>query len=91
MKNEIIGHDQRKQAWIESGIVPIVSHILASRQVLGKYPAAQESGYVDSRKALTLEDECCLQGVIIIGSLAQGMFFVRVLYQSHRTVDARVI
>lgn len=74
VKNDIIGHGQKKQAWIESGIVPILSHILTSRQGLGKYPTGQEPEQDGSRKRLLDEDECCLQAIIIIGSLAQGMF-----------------
>lgn len=80
VKNEIIGHVLKKQAWIESGIVPILSHILTSRQGLGKYPAEQEFSYVGKRGRLVDEDERCLQGIIIIGSLAQGMLLTGFLY-----------
>ncbi|KAF7587967.1 hypothetical protein BBP40_006475 [Aspergillus hancockii] len=73
LKNETIGHEQRKEAWIQGGIIPILVKILASRQASGKNTGlngAAESQQLSSRRSE--EDEICLQAIIIIGSLAQG-------------------
>src|SRR5436190_13714222 len=76
LKNEIIGHDQRKEAWIGWGIVPLLSRILAARRGAGKKSVPRElngngkhSGRSTGRSD---EDETCLQAIIIVGGLAQG-------------------
>ncbi|KAK2735709.1 hypothetical protein FQN57_001158 [Myotisia sp. PD_48] len=70
LKNEIIGHDQKKQAWIESGILTVLSRILKSgrdaKKSSYKQPHQQRNGKPNQ------EDETCYQVIIIIGSLALG-------------------
>lgn len=76
LKNEIIGHDQRKATWIRWGIVPLLADILESRRGTGKKSSGQERNgdgqYLRRRNSRTEEDEICLQSVIIVGSIAQG-------------------
>lgn len=73
LKNETIGHDQRKECWIRWGIIPMLANILAARQSPGKGPAsAEHSGGSRLRHPASQEDEARLQAVIILGSLAQG-------------------
>jgi hypothetical protein len=69
LKNETIGHDQRKQIYIKRGIIPALTKVLTSRKLSGKSFAAtgKESSGIKSE-----EDEACLQAIIILGSLAQG-------------------
>ncbi|RHZ56482.1 hypothetical protein CDV55_105938 [Aspergillus turcosus] len=69
LKNETIGHDQRKEIYIKRGIIPALTKVLTSRKLSGKSFAAtgKESSGVKSE-----EDEACLQAIIILGSLAQG-------------------
>lgn len=78
LKHEIIGHDQRKERWVNSGIVQILSRILecSSRE---EYEANKEvmsdgrrGGDYTGRTSMTEDRELCLQAVIITGSLAQG-------------------
>lgn len=83
LKNEIIGHDQRKEAWIGWGIVPLLSQILAGRRGTGKKSIVGEvNGHAKHqhlsgrRNGRSDEDEACLQAIIIIGSLAQGTPFL---------------
>lgn len=79
LKNETIGHDQRKETLITWGIIPILSKILALRQPSGKVVAGAElNGSTKSRRlsgARSEEDEACLQAIIVVGSLAQGTSF----------------
>ncbi|OJJ44141.1 hypothetical protein ASPZODRAFT_135623 [Penicilliopsis zonata CBS 506.65] len=80
LKNDIIGHDHRKEAWIGWGIVPVLSHVLASRlsgdkrfaelELNGAGAGATQQGL--QRTGRTVEDEACVQAIIIVGSLAQG-------------------
>lgn len=83
LKNEIIGHDQRKEAWIGWGIIPLLSQILAGRRGAGKKTTGGEvNGHTRrqhlarSRSGRSDDDEVCLQAILIIGSLAQGTLFL---------------
>lgn len=74
LKNETIGHDQRKESWVRWGILPVLANILAARQSPGKGTASAElAGGSKLRYPTSEEDEACLQAVIILGSLAQGI------------------
>lgn len=75
LKNETIGHDQRKETWVRWGIIPILAQVLALRQSNSKDVATSElNGASDqsSSKPKSEQDEACLQAVIVLGSLAQG-------------------
>lgn len=76
LKNETIGHDQRKETWIRWGLIPILAQVLALRQPSGKNVANSElngaGSYHGPSKPESEEDEACLQAIIVLGSLAQG-------------------
>lgn len=80
LKNEIIGHDQRKEAWITWGIIPILSKILAAKRGSGKRGVpAEHNGEKDpgrATEAQLAEDEACLQAIILVGSFAQGTYII---------------
>jgi hypothetical protein len=66
LKTEIVGHDQRKQVWIEHGIIPALSQVLSCRKDAGNESTTKgESGVSD--------DNACLQATVITGCLAQGI------------------
>ncbi|KAJ5477329.1 hypothetical protein N7539_007473 [Penicillium diatomitis] len=74
LKNELIGHDERKEASVTLGIIPILGQLLRTRRPglshgVESDGAAGQSGlaYGDSEDA-----KVCLQAVLIVGSLAQG-------------------
>lgn len=72
LKNEIVGHVQRKEAWIALGVLePIVTALSASSQSLpklgGKDPAAQLLA-----KPLSIEDSVKLQALQLVASFANG-------------------
>lgn len=71
LKNETIGHDQRKETWVRWGLVPILAQVLASWR--GRNVATSELNGAANSKPRSDEDEPCLQAIIIVGSLAQGM------------------
>lgn len=78
LKHDIIGHDQRKESWVSSGIVQILSRILecSSREEYGAnkevMSGGRRGGDHTGNISLTEDQELCLQAVIITGSLAQG-------------------
>ncbi|KAL4885966.1 armadillo repeat protein [Aspergillus karnatakaensis] len=73
LKNETIGHDQRKEAWVRLGLIPILANILAARN-LGGRSAEGKTGYKYRELSGSKEeaDDACLQAIILLGSLAQG-------------------
>lgn len=76
LKNELIGHDQKKQTWVEEGIVPVLSSVLASPLPKEKKPAtAQTTGegeHIGRHDGIDAADASHREAVIIVGSLAQG-------------------
>ncbi|EFR03412.1 armadillo repeat protein [Nannizzia gypsea CBS 118893] len=67
LKNDIIGHNQKKQAWTELGILPLLSDVLMSRRGVARKPE-----FHSPKQNQTEEDEMCFQAITIIGSLALG-------------------
>ncbi|KAJ5443764.1 uncharacterized protein N7458_007636 [Penicillium daleae] len=73
LKNELIGHDQRKETYIAAGIIPALGQLLSSRRP-GRATAAESNGTALNHAPLyqnTDESEACLQAILIAGSLAQ--------------------
>ena len=68
LKNDIIGHDQKKQAWTELGVLPLLSDVLLSRRGV-----ARKADFQSPKQHTTEEDEMCFQAITIIGSLTLGM------------------
>lgn len=85
LKNEIVGHEQRKEAAVRGGAVAALAAVLgaggkggvraASNGVgIAAAGAAVRNGGVGGGQAAgwTVEEEVRLQGVLILGSLAIG-------------------
>lgn len=78
LKNETIGHDQRKEAWVRWGIVPMLARVLGRRapSTSNVAPAAELNGAAAAAAGTSgpksEEDDACLQAIIVLGSLAQG-------------------
>jgi hypothetical protein len=74
LKNELIGHDQRKETYVAAGIIPALGQLLSKRRP-GKASGAEANGVVLNQPPLyqnSDESEACLQAILIAGSLAQG-------------------
>lgn len=78
LKHELIGYDQRKEAWVHWGIIPLLSKLLSSKTAGSKKAAVprEQNGLTsrsdDAINDRTEDEEACLQAAIIVGSLAQG-------------------
>lgn len=75
LKNEVIGHELKKETWIGLGIVPPISHILNTHRGGGKRKHKDTNGVSDHNTwsgGRSEEEEARLQAVIIMGSLAHG-------------------
>jgi hypothetical protein len=77
LKNETIGHDQRKEAWVRWGLLPILADILAARGLGGRSATGSELKrglkHRDLPGSREEADDACLQAIILFGSLAQGI------------------
>ena len=73
LKNDIVGHEQRKETWVELGVI---RHLGAILHACDAAPHRVDRGgrIADSKSAshASLSDETCLQAIITVGSLAYG-------------------
>ncbi|KAL9125147.1 MAG: hypothetical protein Q9217_005604 [Psora testacea] len=75
LKNELIGHEQKKEMWVGLGILTPLVRILNSYKGDGKRKPRDTDGDRNQEEAArprTREEEARLQAIIIIGSLAHG-------------------
>lgn len=75
LKNELIGHDQKKEMWIGLGVLAPILRILNTHKGDGKrrhrdvYSSRSQS---KQRSGGSDEEEARLQAIVIVGSLANG-------------------
>ncbi|KAL8683957.1 MAG: hypothetical protein Q9186_000168 [Xanthomendoza sp. 1 TL-2023] len=75
LKNDIIGHGQKKRMWIGLGVLPALARILSTPRANGKRRESNGNRSAHPGKAVfgrTDEEEARLQAIIIVGSLASG-------------------
>ncbi|KAI9679186.1 MAG: hypothetical protein M1817_005205 [Caeruleum heppii] len=72
LKNDVVGHDQRKEMWIARGIVASLVKILSSGAKRKSMALNGDAGQLSGPPPLTEEEATRLEVVIILGSLAQG-------------------
>lgn len=75
LKNDIIGHEQKKEMWIGLGVLAPIARILNSHHLSGKRRNRELPGGIFQSKrngSRTDEEEALLQAIIIVGSLAHG-------------------
>ena len=75
LKNDIVGHDQRKELVVKQGVIePLISIISTSSKATGKRRVAETNGdsLHGARRPWTREEEARLQATLILASLAGG-------------------
>jgi len=75
LKNEVIGHEQKKEMWIGLGVLAPITRILNTHRGSGKKRHRDVNGSTNKSKqrgGRSDEEEARLQAVIIVGSLAHG-------------------
>ena len=75
LKNELIGHEQKKELWIGLGVLAPLGRILNSHKGNGKKKHRDVNGTGNKSKGRgfgTEEEEARLQAIIVVGSLAHG-------------------
>lgn len=80
LKNEIVGHDQRKELIVRHGVVRPLARILdGGRRKSAKRRRTETNGHTTTASSSrrdetwTIEDEVRLQAVMVVGSLALGI------------------
>lgn len=73
LKNEIVGHDQKKEKWVENGIIePVVKILESSRSSPSTNGKDSGRGRIPPSRSLTGEESVRLQALQILASLANG-------------------
>ena len=75
LKNEVIGHEQKKEMWIGLGVLAPIARILNTYKGSGKRRHRDVHGsrnHSKQRGGRSDEEEARLQAIIIVGSLAYG-------------------
>lgn len=73
LKNEIVGHDQKKEKWVENGIIePVVKILESSRSSPSINGKDSGRGRIPTSRPLTGEESVRLQALQILASLANG-------------------
>ncbi|RFU76278.1 armadillo repeat [Trichoderma arundinaceum] len=76
LKNEIVGHHQKKEAWVSLGVLEPVVRTLTSARSTTKANANKDARpQLPGRRPLSEEDNVRLQALQIITSFAKGMRF----------------
>ncbi len=76
LKNEIIGHEQKKRDWVGLGVLAPLARILNTPRANGKRRESNGNRSAHHGKPAfgrTDEEEARLQAIIVVGSLASGM------------------
>lgn len=75
LKNELIGHEQKKELWIGLGVLAPIARILNTHKGNGKRRHRElhgSQGQSKQRGGRSDEDEARLQAIITVGTLAHG-------------------
>jgi len=79
LKNELIGHEQKKEVWIGMGVLTPLARILSSHKGDGKKKHRDINVSDDQEEkdgnAVPIEVEAQLQAIIVLGSLAYGQWW----------------
>lgn len=74
LKNEIIGHHQKKETWVSLGVLePVIKTLTSARPTPKSNTAKDARPQASSRRPLSDEDDVRLQALQIITSFAKGM------------------
>lgn len=73
LKNEVIGHQQKKEMWLGLGILEPIVRIASSNKIYAKQNGKERQDSILVSKTLNEDEILRLQALCVIGSLACGM------------------
>lgn len=84
LKNDIVGHAQRKELAVRHGLLDPLAHVLLSTTKSNGKKATTDHAFMDNSVALTLDHDIRMQATLIVGSLANaGPAFVSPILASN--------
>lgn len=72
LKNDIIGHQQKKEMWVGLGVVEPIVRIMTSSKAQGKQNGKERYDHRFTSESLSEKQMVRLQALCVIGSLAHG-------------------
>jgi armadillo repeat-containing protein 8 len=72
LKNDIIGHQQKKEMWVRLGVVDPIVRIISTNKAQGKQSNKECRDKSISPEPLSEKEMVRLQALCVIGSLAYG-------------------
>lgn len=73
LKNEVVGHIQKKEAWVGLGVLDPIVRTLSSTRTPTKVNSARDARLQPTGRPLSEEDRVRLQALQLIASFANGM------------------
>ena len=67
LKNELIGHEEKKKLWVRSGVLRPLADVLNSEKGTDGNPSRRHQPRNE-------QEEARLQAIIVVGSIAQGQY-----------------
>ena len=67
LKNELIGHEEKKKLWVRSGVLRPLADVLNSHKASDGSPSRRHQPRSE-------QEEARLQAIIVVGSIAQGQY-----------------
>ena len=65
LKNELIGHEEKKELWVRSGVLRPLRDVLS-------IPKRPDGSTHKRHQGRSEQEEARLQAIVIVGSIAQG-------------------
>lgn len=74
LKNDIVGHQQKKEMWVGLGVVEPIVRIMISNKSQGRHNSKEryDDRFTPDSNALSEREMVRLQALCVIGSLANG-------------------
>jgi armadillo repeat-containing protein 8 len=72
LKNEIIGHQQKKEMWVGLGVVEPIVRMMTSNKAQGKQNGKERYDRRFTSESLSEKEMVRLQALCVIGSIAHG-------------------
>lgn len=73
LKNDIVGHVQKKEKWIEAGVLEPIVKILDASRSASNVPRRDSRGHISPPRPLTGEEAVRQHALQILASFANGM------------------
>ncbi len=74
LKNDIIGHQQKKEMWVGLGVIEPIVRIMTFNKAPGKQNGKERHDHSFNSGSISEKEMARLQALCVIGSLARGEY-----------------